>query len=146
MTPVAPNPNVVERRLALQRGLLHEMRKLQPLSVERLASEPVIRAAIERMMQSIVDLALDINSHIASSVLERAPSTGRESFDLMVTMGIIETEHADRLKPAVGLRNVLVHMYADIDVALIADSIDAFEAMFSSYVRVVAQWLLRRVE
>jgi uncharacterized protein YutE (UPF0331/DUF86 family) len=135
---------VVERRLAHQRDLLAELRKLQPLTAERLSNDPVMRAAVERMMQAVVDLALDINSHVVSSMLERSPATGRESFDLMVTADVIERPLADRLKPAVGLRNILVHLYADIDVHIVADSSEAFEAAFSDYVRAVSRWLIAR--
>ena len=77
-----------------------------------------------------------------TSVLSKSPVTGRESFDLMVEAGILEQSQADVLKPAVGLRNILVHMYADIDLDILADSSEAFEVGFSDYVRTVAQWLL----
>lgn len=126
----------------MQRDLLAEMKKLEPLTAAQLAGDPVLRAAVERMIQAVVDLALDINGHIASSVLHRSPATGRESFDMMVTAGVLEQVEADRLKPAVGLRNILVHMYADIDVAVVADSAVVFEESFSAYVRTVARWLL----
>ena len=142
MTPSSPSPETIERRLAHQRDLLSELRKLQPVTTNRLTDEPITRAAIERMIQAIVDLALDINGHIASSSLRRSPATGRESFDLMVTVGVLQPDQAERLKPAVGLRNVLVHMYADIDVRLIAGAADEFETAFSDYVRSVARWLL----
>lgn len=94
------------------------------------------------MVQAIVDLALDINSHVASSLLDRSPSNGRESFDLLVAAEVLDAPLADRLKPAVGLRNVLVHLYADIDVTIVADSIDEFEEAFSQYVKLIARWLL----
>lgn len=126
----------------MQRDLLAEMKKLEPLTAAQLAGDPVLRAAVERMIQAVVDLALDINGHIASSVLHRSPATGRESFDMMVTAGVLEQVEADRLKPAVGLRDILVHMYADIDVAVVADSAVVFEESFSAYVRTVARWLL----
>jgi uncharacterized protein YutE (UPF0331/DUF86 family) len=142
MIPMSPSPDVVERRLAHQRNLLAELRQLAPLTAQRLSVEPVVRAAVERMMQAIVDLALDINGHVASSILRRSPGSGRESFDLMVTAGVLDFDHVERLKPAVGLRNILVHMYADIDIEIVADSADEFEHEFSEYVRAVARWLL----
>ena len=60
----------------------------------------------------------------------------------MVEARVLDQRQADALKPAVGLRNVLVHLYADIDVTLIVNSTVAFEAAFSDYVRTVARWLL----
>jgi uncharacterized protein YutE (UPF0331/DUF86 family) len=142
VTPKSPSRDVVERRLAHQRDLLAELRKLQPITATRLRAEPLTRAAVERMVQAIVDLALDINSHIVSSLLDRSPSNGRESFDLLVTAHVLDAPLADRLKPAVGLRNVLVHLYADIDVTVLADSMNEFEVVFSQYVRLMARWLL----
>lgn len=142
MTPKLPSASVVERRLAHQRELLTAMRQLRPVTATKLADEPITKAALERMIQAVVDLALDINAHLAVSVLSKSPATGRESFDLMVEAGVLETELADVLKPAVGLRNILVHMYADIDLAILADSTEAFEVGFSRYVRSIARWLL----
>ncbi len=144
MIPMSPNSDAIERRLAHQRELLAELRKLHPLTADRLSAEPLVRAAVERIMQAVVDLALDINGHIASSVLHRSPATGRESFDLMVVAGALDPVHVESLKPAVGLRNILVHMYADIDTALIAESAQEFEQTFSDYVRAVARWVLDR--
>jgi uncharacterized protein YutE (UPF0331/DUF86 family) len=142
MTPQLPSSSVVERRLAHQRDLLAEIRKLQPITVTTITGEPIVKAALERMIQAVVDLAVDINAHLATSVLSKSPATGRESFDLMVEAGILKQSQADALKPAVGLRNILVHMYADIDLDILADSSEAFEVGFSDYVRTVAQWLL----
>lgn len=144
MIPMSPNSDVIERRLAHQRELLSEIRKLHPLTADRLSAEPLVRAAVERIMQAVVDLALDINGHIAISVLNRSPATGRESFDLMVAAGVLEASHAENLKPAVGLRNILVHMYTDIDTELIAGSSNEFAEVFSEYVRSVARWVLSR--
>jgi uncharacterized protein YutE (UPF0331/DUF86 family) len=142
MTPKLPNTSVVERRLAHQRDLLAAMRTLQPVTAARLADEPILKAALERMIQAVVDLALDINGHVVTSLLSKSPATGRDSFDLMVEAGVLEGSQADVLKPAVGLRNILVHMYADIDLGVLADSTVTFEVGFSGYVRSVARWLL----
>ena len=143
MMPMRPSTDVIERRLAHQRNLLAELAALDNRTGEALREAPVVRAATERMIQAIVDLALDINAHIASTALGQAPGTGRESFDLMATAGVISRQLADQLKPAVGLRDVLVHLYADIDVDIVADSVDEFLIGFRDYVRNVARWLTK---
>ena len=112
------------------------------VSADQLRTHAVVRAATERMIQALVDLALDINGHIASSVLGRAPATGRESFDLAAQAGVITPELAHALKPSVGLRNVLVHLYAEIDVDIVAHSVGEVIEHFGEYVRSVARWLL----
>ena len=137
-----PSNDVVERRLAHQRDLLIELNGLHIESADQLRSEAVTRAATERMIQAVVDLAIDINGHIASSVLGRAPATGRESFDLLAESGVITSDLAQRLKPSVGLRNVLVHLYADIDIEIVAHSVAEVVEHFGDYVRAVARWMV----
>ena len=65
MTPKLPNTSVVERRSAQQRELLAAVRELHPVTATKLADEPITKAALERMIQAVVDLALDINAHLA---------------------------------------------------------------------------------
>ncbi len=142
MMPLRPSNDVIERRLAHQRDLLSDLQALDNRTGDLLRSEAVVRAATERMIQALVDLAIDINGHIASSVLGRSPATGRESFDLLVAANVITAELAAALKPSVGLRNVLVHLYTDIDVDLVASSIDEMIEHFGEYVRAVARWQL----
>ena len=142
MMPMRPSADVIERRLAHQRNLLAELDALDNRTAQALSDSAIIRAT-ERLIQVIVDLAVDINAHVASTVLGRAPGTGRESFDLMVEAGGITHRLADQLKPAVGLRNVLVHLYADIEMEIVAESIDDVLVGFRDYVRSVARWLAK---
>ncbi|MGJ7907606.1 HepT-like ribonuclease domain-containing protein [Actinopolyspora sp. H202] len=59
------------------------LRSISPMDASRLRSEPVTAAAVERLTCRLVDLAADINTHISSVVLGRAPENYRDSFDLM---------------------------------------------------------------
>jgi uncharacterized protein YutE (UPF0331/DUF86 family) len=142
MTPSAPNFGVLQRRLAHQSTLLTDLRSLQPITSPTLASQPVIRAAVERMVQALVDLAVDINSHIAVATLSKSPTSARDSFDLMVVVGVLDAEQTAELKPAVGLRNILVHMYTDIDLEILAGSVERVDVAFTAYVKSVARWIL----
>jgi uncharacterized protein YutE (UPF0331/DUF86 family) len=62
--------------------------------------------------------------------------------DLLTESGVITTDLAHRLKPSVGLRNVLVHLYTDIDVEIVADSVAEIIEHFGGYVRAVARWMV----
>ncbi|UYM04344.1 type VII toxin-antitoxin system HepT family RNase toxin [Solicola gregarius] len=77
----------------------------------RLTSDPLVGAAVERLLSRIVDLAVDVNSHVAAVALRRSPGDYRESFDLAAEAGALTTDLAETLKPSVGLRNAIVHEY-----------------------------------
>lgn len=141
MTPAGPDIEIVGRRLRALADALADLEALRGTTSRRLRDEPLTRAAAERLVQVVVDLAIDINAHLAVSALGRAPATGRDSFALAAEVGAIDAELAERLAPAAGLRNVLVHRYADIRVELVADAIDTVLDGFAAYVRAVSRHL-----
>ena len=62
---------------------------------------------------------------VAHLVVEQgsSPSSYRESFLEAGRLEIVPVDLAARLADAAGLRNVLVHMYEDIDYQIVAGSI-----------------------
>lgn len=141
MTPSAPDHDIVGRRLRLLVSTLAELADLGHLDAGRLAGEPVTRAATERYLQVLVDLAVEINAHLLVAVRGVAPVTGRESFLAMGEVGILPDGLAERLAPAAGLRNILVHRYVDIDSQLVAEARRDLLDLMPGYVHLVAAFL-----
>lgn len=141
MNPRQPDFAVIERRLRALDDTLSDLRLLRHLDAAELRVDPIARAAAERLVQVSVDLAVDVNAHLAASILGRAPATGRESFAAIAEAGIVSRELADRLAPAAGLRNVLVHRYVDIDVELVVRAIADMLDLLPRYVDEVATFL-----
>lgn len=143
MTPPAPDPTVIGTRLRLLRETLDDLAQLRGIDTERLAAEHLTRAAAERLMQVAIDLAIDVNGHLAVGVLGRAPATGRESFLLLADVGVVDAGTAERLAPAAGLRNVLVHRYTEIDLAVVAGAVERVLEDFPAYLQAVAGFVSR---
>lgn len=141
MNPRQPDFAVIERRLRALHDALDDLRRLQDVDATGFRTDPIARAAAERLLQVSVDLAVDINSHLAAGILRRAPATGRESFVAGAETGILSRELADRLAPAAGLRNVLVHRYVDIDVELVTRAVGDMLDLMPRYVDEVAVYL-----
>ncbi len=141
MTPAVPDPEIVGRRLRLLATTLSELADLGRVDRGRLAGEPVTRAATERYLQVLVDLAIEINAHLLVAVRGVAPATGRDSFLAMGEVGILPGQLALRLAPAAGLRNILVHRYVDIDPELVAQARQDLLDLVPGYVHEVASYL-----
>lgn len=140
MTPDRIDCDTIGRRLRLMQEALATLRDSSSLVTGHLASDPIARAATERLVQVIVDLALDINGHLVVALLGRAPETGRRSFLDMAEAGVLTDELVSRLAPAAGLRNVLVHHYVDIDARKVADAVPQLLADMPEYVTAVARF------
>ena len=141
MSPGELDREVVGRRLRLLHQTLADLRPLGQLGVTVLREDHVRRAAVERFIQVLVDLAADVNAHIVVAHLGMAPTTTAESFRLAAQVGAFPVELAERLIPVAGLRNLLVHRYGDIDVGLLSKAVAQVLAGFDDYVGSVARWI-----
>lgn len=138
MTPAGLDVASVGRRLRFLQDTLDDLEHLRGTTAGDLRADSVTRGATERFLQVAVDLAIDINAHVAVARVGRAPDTGRSSFAAMAEAGAISSELAEELASAAGLRNVLVHRYVDIDPAKVADAIAPVLDGFGEYVISVA--------
>jgi uncharacterized protein YutE (UPF0331/DUF86 family) len=66
-----------------------------------------------------IQSAIDIASHLISQNDLKRPATYRETFDLLGQAGMISEELAGELSDLAGFRNVLVHIYWDLDLDVI---------------------------
>jgi uncharacterized protein YutE (UPF0331/DUF86 family) len=86
-----------------------------PATVDELAkdidSQDIIALNLSRAVQLCVDLAL----HRLSTTGQTTPATMGAAFDELAQIGIINTDLAQRMKSAVGFRNLAVHQYEAMD-------------------------------
>lgn len=141
MTPSRPDADVIERRLRALRRTLTDLGQLGDVDAAALEADSIRRAAGERLVQVAVDLAVEINAHLVASITGEAPETARRSFELAGNAGIVPSDLAEQLAPVVGLRNILVHRYVDIDLEVVAASVPRLLDLLPRYVREVAAFV-----
>lgn len=78
-------------------------------------SRPGYNRIVERLVQIIVESAIDINEKIIEAMDEPPPASARESFQAMQRLGVLEGELAAVFQTYVGLRNRIVHAYEKLD-------------------------------
>jgi uncharacterized protein YutE (UPF0331/DUF86 family) len=65
-----------------------------------------------------------VASHIVSDERLGEPRTNRELVDLLERHGWLPTELAATMRRMVGVRNILVHGYADVDIAVVQEIVE----------------------
>jgi uncharacterized protein YutE (UPF0331/DUF86 family) len=144
MSPKRLDFSVVQSRLRLMRELLDDLDSVGNIDAQGLTSHRLTRHAVERILAQLVDLAVSVNNHVSAAVLGRVAADYRQSFDLAAEAELISGDLAAELKPSVGLRNVLTHEYADVDLVVVAGSVPRASDAFARYVRSAASWAARR--
>lgn len=142
--PPALDHGVVHAKLDLIETALRTLYTVGDVDADRLRDDALLAAGVERLLSRVVDLAVDVNSHLAVAELGRAPVDYRSSFAAAVEAGALPRELGERLAPATGLRNVIVHEYAVMDLDAVAAAVPMALEGFRAYVTAVAAHLVRR--
>jgi len=110
---------LIDKKLAAIVSAVADVRRLGRL--EQLRHDVREERFIEHTLQLAVQAALDVASHIVSDESLGEPETNRHLFDLLARGGWIESEQAAQLSRMAGFRNVLVHGYDEVDLAIVED-------------------------
>jgi uncharacterized protein YutE (UPF0331/DUF86 family) len=110
---------LVEKKLARVVSAVSDLRRLARLDVIR--NDIREQRFIEHTLQLAVQAVLDVASHVVSDESLGEPATNRELFGLLARAGWLESTLANRLSLMAGFRNVLVHGYDEVDLAVVED-------------------------
>ncbi|HIH86650.1 MAG TPA: DUF86 domain-containing protein [Methanosarcinales archaeon] len=100
---------MLEEYVAILKGYQHH-------DVKDLMRDHTLRGAVERYIEVALECMIDIGEMIISKEKLKRPDTYRDVFLLLGEHGILPDDFAEDLASAAGFRNVLVHMYAKIDI------------------------------
>lgn len=129
------NINLLKEKLARLVEFLRELEKVKPTSFENYKGEPAIKRSCERLIQLIVETAADINSNAVVALKNFPPKDYYDTFIRAGESGIISRDLSQKLAPWAGLRNRLVHEYAEIKDRLVFEKVGPTLEIFGEYVR-----------
>jgi len=120
---MAIDEKTVENLLLYLEGEIKEIKDSQ-VTRNNLDKEEngIFTDATKYRMQTAVEAVINITEHIVAGLNLGKPEFAKELFPLLVKKEIIDDELSEKLQKAVGLRNILVHMYREVDLGILADS------------------------
>ena len=118
------DPEAVERRLREIDRRIAAARRLRDKGRERFFAEPDLQTLAEHHLQVAIQSAIDIAVHILAEDFPETPEDYASAFRSLGRVGVVEEGLADRLASAAGLRNVIVHLYMDVDMERVWSSLE----------------------
>lgn len=111
----------VERFIFLVRDAVQELRalNLEKMGLESYEADKHTRALSEHYMRIALEAILDLGRHVIVKTGLGVPQEYREVGRILREKGVVPAELGKKLETMAGLRNVLVHLYWDIDYALL---------------------------
>lgn len=102
-------------------AILHAQRDLTP---DQLASEVMLRGAVERYLYLAAQSAIDLAEAVIAWRGLRKPSSFGEAFVVLQEAGMLSPPLAENLVRMAGIRNVLAHAYERVDYAMVCDVLE----------------------
>ena len=107
---------LVQQKLVHQVAYIAELDPFVRLDYPDYQRQPGYNRITERLVQIIVESAVDINEKLIEAMNETPPGTARESFEAVQRLGVIDDDLSEVFrKTYVGLRNRIVHAYEKLD-------------------------------
>ena len=111
------DPEVFDRRLAKLESLLRDLHGLSASERESFLADRGLQAQAERWLQLAAECAIDLAHHLIAERGWKTPASYRDAFEVLRAEGVIDAELTDRMQGWAGLRNVLTHVYLEVDHA-----------------------------
>jgi len=111
--------DLVSKKLALIETSVQELKTLA--RPEQIRHDVREERFVEHTLQIAIQAALDVASHVVADDRLGEPRTNRELFDLLERYGWIPADLAASLRQMAGFRNILVHGYEIVDLAVVEE-------------------------
>ena len=139
MSPI--EKGVIRRKLAVIAENLKILEPIKEMTREEYIEDVYKRKATERLLQELIEAAIDINTHIIVQTGNIAPDDYYESFIKAGGLKIISVDLAEKLAPSAGLRNRLVHEYDLLEHPMVFDAVRMAEELYSEYVKEIEDYI-----
>ena len=110
---------LIEEKLESLRRCVRRVEEKRVSSVEELEEDWDTQDILSVNLTRAVQLSVDIGAHLVAASEQPSPDTMAEAFGRLRDMGLLPGDLADRLKGAVGFRNVAIHAYRSIDWTIV---------------------------
>jgi uncharacterized protein YutE (UPF0331/DUF86 family) len=114
--------DLVLKKLAIVETSVKELRTLARPA--EMATNVVQARFAEHTVQIAIQAILDVASHVVSDERLGEPRTNRDLVDLLARNDWLSADLATVVRRMVGLRNVLVHGYDTVDLAVVRDVVE----------------------
>ncbi|HVY77193.1 MAG TPA: DUF86 domain-containing protein [Solirubrobacterales bacterium] len=107
--------NRVEARIQRLEGLIERLDEVRRAGEDAYLADEQQRAAAERWLQVAVQICIDLGTQLVSEQSAQPPSDYADVFTTLGQGGVIPAQLAQRLAEAAKQRNLIVHLYLEID-------------------------------
>lgn len=111
--------SLVQRKLTLLQNKKGELEGYGISSLRDFRKKTYMQKAVEKMLQEMVEICVDVAKHIIADESLRIPDDAKDAFTVLHEKGILSSKCEKILQKMVGFRNLIVHLYERVDVEIV---------------------------
>ncbi len=111
--------HLIAKRLALVESVIGDLRRLARL--DAIATDVKEQRFVEHSLQIAIQACLDCAFHIIADEKLGEPQSNGDAFRILARSGWLSPEQVAQLIAMAGFRNILVHGYVAVDLAVVID-------------------------
>jgi len=100
-------------------------------------ADPDLRAMTERRLELAIQICIDLGTQLLMETSAKAPENYADVFQKLAEANLLPGDLADHLSEAARQRNVLVHLYLEIDDRKVFASLESLDDL-REFAKVVA--------
>jgi uncharacterized protein YutE (UPF0331/DUF86 family) len=131
----------IEGLIRLLRQYTTYLRQLASLTLDEFLEDPHAIGSARYYLTVTVEACLDIAGHLIASEGMRAPRDYKDTFRVLNEAGILPDDLATTMQSLAGLRNLLIHVYWNVDDRMIHESLRSELDDFEAFVAQVMDFL-----
>jgi len=125
--------NLIKENIKKIQELLKIIESFKEYDLNGIVSDFHLFGSLRYAFIELIGRAIDINQHLIKEKDGEVPSDYAETFKILGQMNILEQEFADEISKSVGMRNVIVREYEEVDEKLLYNSIDIALDQYPGY-------------
>jgi len=130
---------IIVNKLIKMEKYISELEKFKPDTFKEYKNDQLKRYAIERLIQLVIDLALDVNNMLIKKSDRYPAQDYYSSFLELIDLEILSEKFAKDIAPSTGIRNRLAHEYEEVDNKVVYQNLDKLIKYYLSYIKYINQ-------
>ena len=131
----------VEGLIRHLRQYMGYLRDIAKLSLEEFLNDPMAVGSARYYLQASIESCIDIANHIIATEGLRAPKDYKDTFKVLNEAGVIPDDLTQTMRAMAGLRNLLVHLYWEVDDEMIYEGIRSELDDFETFVAYIMEFV-----
>ena len=135
------NKKLVEDKLVDLKTYFEKLSVLLSEDTRSIVNDDLKLATVERRFQLIVATAIDINTHLIKELGLVTPNDYQSTFVTLGENKILPADFALKIAPSVGLRNLIVHKYGQVDLKKMIDDVRSEINQYLDYFKYISKYI-----